>query len=304
MKRILITGATGLIGSALAKHLVAQGSSVAILSRAPTTQSSTTRIIHWDPESGYLPKADVEGMDVVVHLAGENIARGRWTEEKKRRIFRSRVRSTELLVNTLTQCTPPPSALICASAIGYYGDRNDEMLTESSSPGCGFLADTCVAWEAAAHPACDAGIRTISLRIGMVLSSHGGAIPRLLLPFRLGMGGPIGDGNAWMSWIALRDLVNIIDRCIEDGTLSGPINATSPCPTTNQTFTQTLAHVLKRPAFLRTPAVALKLAYGQMAQELLLTSIRVIPERLQQVGFHWKYSDLESALRACIAGIF
>ncbi len=298
--RILLTGSNGLIGTALLSFLRERGDGVIALARKRPPISNPS-LIFWNPGEGLLNPADMEGFDAVVHLAGENIADGRWTPEKKRRIYDSRIKGTALLSTALAACTSPPKVLVCSSAVGYYGNRGDEVLEESAAPGTGFLADTCRDWEAAAQPVTDAGIRTISLRTGMVLSGSGGALPRMLFPFRLGLGGPIGCGGRWMSWIALEDMVRLIVYCLEKDSLSGPVNAVAPHPVLNREFTRTLGCILRRPAILPIPPPALQLAFGEMARELLLSSARVVPKRLEESGFAWGYPRIEDALRWCVS---
>ena len=253
--------------------------------------------VPWDPAAGQIDAAALEGVDAAVHLAGENIASGRWTSSKKRRILESRVQGTRTLCDGLARLTCPPKALICASAIGYYGSRGDEVLTEESGPGTGFLADVCRAWEAAAEPAEKRGIRVVRLRIGVILSPAGGALAKMLLPFKLGAGGKIGDGKQYMSWIALDDLVVAIHHALVTESLSGPVNGVSPYPVANADFTRTLGRVLARPTLFPMPAFAARLAFGEMAKETLLASTRVDPARLRASGYKFRHPELEGALR-------
>ena len=297
--RILVSGATGLIGAAFTDFMRAEGAEVATLARTPADNAEPTHR-YWDPARAILDPRDLEGFDAVVHLAGENIASGRWTQEKKERIFNSRVRGTALLSTTLAACKHPPHTLVCASAIGYYGNRGEEVLDESAAPGQGFLAETCVAWEAAAGPAVDAGLRVVHLRTGMVLSGRGGALSHMLPPFRLGLGGPIGSGRAWMSWIALEDMMGLIRFCLREASLSGPVNAVAPHPVRNREFTRALGRALRRPALFPVPPLLLRLAFGEMAGELILSSAHVVPRRLQDADFAWQYPGIEAALRACL----
>jgi len=294
---LLVTGSTGLIGSALVPYLVEKEHSVTRMVRAVPRANE----IRWDPVSGALDAADVEGFDAVVHLAGENIAGGRWTAEVKRRIRDSRVQGTRLLATLLARLHQPPKAFICASAIGYYGDRGQEVLREDSPPGRGFLADVCREWEEAARPAAEEGIRLVHLRIGLVLSAAGGALAKMLLPFRLGVGGRIGSGAQYWSWITLDDLVRIIDFSLLDRTWSGPVNAVAPCPVTNLEFTRTLGRVLARPTIFPLPAFAARMALGEMANDLLLASARVEPTKLLASGFEFLNPVLEPALRKVIS---
>jgi uncharacterized protein (TIGR01777 family) len=243
-----------------------------------------------DPES-------VSGYDVVVHLAGANIAAGRWTAERKRKIRDSRVDGTGLLARAIAAAPSPPRVLVCASAIGYYGDRGDMLLDEGTAAGSGFLADVGRAWEEAARPAAEAGIRVVNLRIGIVLTPSGGALPRMLVPFRLGLGGPLGDGRQYWSWITLRDLLGAILHAAATEELVGPVNAVAPAAVRNAEFSRVLGRVLRRPAFVRAPAFAIRLLLGEMGQELLLASTRVQPARLVASGFEYRDRDLEEALR-------
>jgi uncharacterized protein (TIGR01777 family) len=253
--------------------------------------------IGWRPETGDLEVEALEGMDAVVHLAGENVAAGRWSPARKQGIFRSRVEGTRMLCEALRSLKRPPRVLICASAVGYYGHRGVEGLTEESPPGEGFLPKVCQAWEAAAEPALDAGIRVVHLRIGIVLSARGGALARMVGPFRLGLGGRVGDGRQGMSWIALEDLVGAIHHLLFDETLSGPVNGTAPNPVTQAEFARTLGKVLHRPTFFPMPATVVRLLFGEMGQALLLEGARVLPARLTGKNFPFLYPDLEDALR-------
>jgi uncharacterized protein len=259
---ILITGASGLVGSTLTNALQNRQATIyRLVRRAPQNAHEIT----WRPSDGYLDVAALPHLDAVVHLAGENIAGGRWTPEQKRRIKNSRINGTQLLAKTLANLTHRPHTLISASAMGYYGHRADEILTENSLPGKGFLPEVCQAWENAAQPAIDAGIRTVFPRIGIVLTPDGGALGKMLLPFKLGLGGVIGSGTQYMSWISVDDLINIILYAIDTPTLSGPINAVSPTPITNREFTKTLGKVLFRPTFFPLPAFAARLILGPSA---------------------------------------
>jgi uncharacterized protein (TIGR01777 family) len=292
--KVLITGATGLVGKALSPLLTTSGHEV---SRLVRSQPQEANDIPWDPAGGVISTAALEGHDAVVHLAGENIAGARWTPAFKQRLRDSRVVGTRLLCETLAKLERKPKVLVCASAIGYYGDRGDAELTETSPAGEGFLADVCREWEAACEPARQAGIRVVNLRIGVVLSPQGGALAKMLLPFQLGGGGIVGNGRQYWSWIALDDLLGAIQHCLVRDDLSGPVNATAPMPVTNHEFTKTLGTVLHRPTFVPMPAFAARLALGEMADSLLLASTRVLPQRLQQTGYHFRCPTLESALR-------
>lgn len=292
---VLISGRTGLIGSALDAFLTTGGHRTAGLTRRP---SPGPGMIHWDWAGGELRATDLHGFDAVVHLAGENLAAGRWTAAQKARIRDSRVQGTRRLCEALAALERPPGVLIAASAIGYYGDRGDELLTEVSAPGRGFLAEVCQEWEAATLPARDKGIRVVNLRIGVVLSAKGGALPKMLTPFRLGAGGRIGSGRQYWSWVALEDVVGAIHHGLMTDALSGPVNAVSPQPVTNREFTRTLGEVLHRPTLLPLPKFAARLALGrEMADEMLLSSTRVVPRRLQESGYPFRHPTLRDALR-------
>ncbi|MGH9761302.1 MAG: TIGR01777 family oxidoreductase, partial [Blastocatellia bacterium] len=290
--KMLMSGATGLIGSALIEALGHDFQDIVQLSRSREGNG----FVSWDPSEGKFNSGLVEGVDVVIHLAGESIAKGRWTEEKKARIRNSRVRGTQLLAKAIAQAKQPPRLMIAASAVGFYGDRAGEWLSEQSGPGSGFLADICQAWERAAIPAVDAGTRVVNLRIGAVLSMKGGALASMIAPFRFGIGGRVGAGNQYMSWIALEDVVGAVKHCISLDSLSGPVNAGSPNPVTNLEFTKALGHALSRPTVFPLPGFAARLALGEMASELLLSSARMKPEKLLSSGYDFLYPELDSAL--------
>ena len=293
--KVLVTGAGGLIGSALVPLLTTGGHRVTRLVRSQPRPGAAE--IHWDPAAGVVDVASLEGVEAVVHLAGENIASGRWTAARKARIRESRVKGTRTLCRALAHLSHPPKVLVSASAIGYYGDRGSDPLWENSAPGVGFLADVCRAWEEATQPAVEKEIRVVLLRIGIVLSPAGGALAKMLLPFRLGVGGVIGSGQQYMSWVALDDVVGAAHHALVTDTLQGPVNAVAPYPVTNREFTKTLGRVLRRPTFLPMPAFAARLALGEMADALLLASTRVEPKRLLATGYSFRYSELEDALR-------
>ncbi len=293
--KVLISGSRGLIGSALIPVLKKKGHEVTRLVRSRPMRKKNK--VRWDPANGLLDPAQLEGFDAVVHLAGESIAKGRWTVKRKAKIHDSRVQGTKLLCQTLARLKQPPKVLISASAIGYYGDRVREVLNEDSPSGSGFLPVVCREWENATKPASDAGIRVVLLRTGMVLARRGGALPKMALPFSLGLGGKVGTGNQFMSWISLDDMVGTIVHALETDSLAGPVNAVSPHPVTNKQFTLTLGKVLNRPTFFSVPTPILRLRFGEMADALLLASTRVEPARLQASGFAFQHPELEGALR-------
>lgn len=292
-KCILISGASGFVGTHLTETLSDRGDKIVFLSRS--AKSTKKNVIHWNPAEGEIDLDQSENLDAVVHLAGENIA-GRWTEDKKTRIENSRVLGTKLLCETLSALSKKPKVLISASAIGIYGNRGDEVLTEASAPGDGFLSDVGVKWEGATKAASEAGIRVCNMRIGLVLGSDGGALEKMLLPFKFGLGGNIGDGSQYWSWIAIDDLVRIILYLLENDNIEGPVNAVSPQSVTNHEFTSILGKVLNRPTIIPLPAFVARGLLGEMAQETMLASTRVIPKKLLDSGFEYKYSDLKKAL--------
>jgi uncharacterized protein (TIGR01777 family) len=295
--KILIGGSSGLVGTALIKSLEADGHEIfRLVRRAP--QSKTE--VEWSPDRYSIALARIEGFDAVMNLAGESIAEGRWTDDKKRRIRESRVKGTKLLGDALANLTVPPKALICASAIGYYGNRGDEVLTEMSAPGSDFLSEVCVEWEKAAALAVEKGIRVVNARFGVILDTEGGALHKMLPPFRMGIGGKIGSGKQWMSWIALEDVVNALKFALMNEALAGPANYVAPNPVTNAEFTKTLGRVLSRPTLFPIPAFGVKLIFGEMGEALLLGGQRVEPERLRANGFQFAYSELEAALSAIL----
>ena len=257
---------------------------------------SGNRIL-WDPASGKLDKEALEGIDAVVHLAGESITGGRWTPEKKRRILQSRIKGTRLLSERLAGLSSPPKVFISASAVGFYGNRGEESLDESSGPGTGFLPEVCREWENATEPASAKGIRVILLRTGVVLNNAGGALARMLPVFRMGLGGKIGSGRQYMSWIALEDITGIIEFAMQDESLRGPVNAVSPNPVSNREFAKTLGRVLSRPSVCFLPGFAARLAFGEMADALLLASARISPARLTEAKYPFRFPILEDALR-------
>ena len=292
--KVAITGASGLLGSALVPFLTTGGHEVVrLVRRAPKAKDE----VRWDPDAGEIDAAALEGVDAVVHLAGENIAGGRWTEGRKALLRSSRVGPTALLARTLAGLNRKPKVLVSASAIGYYGNRGDTWVTEKDAPADDFLGRLSAEWEAAAEPARKAGIRVVHPRIGVVLSPAGGALGKMLLPFKAGLGGVVGPGTQYMSWIALDDLLGVVHHLLDRTDLEGPVNAAAPEPVTNAVFTKTLGRVLGRPTIAPVPAFALRLALGEMADAALLSSTRVRPERLQASGYRFNFPDLEGALR-------
>ena len=291
--KIIITGSHGLVGSALLPTLISEGHRVVRLIRTAAPRADE---ITWNPAANQTDVAALEGADAVVHLAGENIV-GRWTSAKKARIRESRVTGTQLLCEALAKLQKPPRVLVAASAIGFYGDRGDEKLNEESGLGTGFLPEVVRDWEAAAQPACERGVRVVQLRFGIILSARGGALAKMLPPFRLGLGGRVGNGEQWWSWIAIDDVVGAIRFALANEMLSGAVNVVSPNSTTNDEFTQVLGRVLHRPTFFPLPAFVARLALGQMADGLLLASARVEPTKLLAAGFQFKQPNLQAALR-------
>jgi uncharacterized protein len=291
--RILVSGSHGLVGKALISSLRSDSHEIVRLVR---NKPSGATEIEWHPNEGRLDAKSLEGLDAVVHLAGESIASGRWTDEKKRAIRDSRVKGTALLSDALAQLSQPPSVFLSASAIGYYGDRGDELLTEESAPGDDFLADVCVAWENATRPAIEKGIRTVHARFGVILDAKEGALAKMLTPFRMGIGGRVGHGKQWMSWIDIEDVVNGL-RFVLESSVTGPVNFVAPNPVTNAEFTKTLGRVLSKPTLFPIPAFGVRLAFGEMGDALLLSSTRVKPGVLQ----HFAYPTLDSALRHLLA---
>ncbi|MEA2713859.1 MAG: uncharacterized protein QOK27_1820 [Gemmatimonadales bacterium] len=295
MLHVAVTGASGLIGAALVSRLTSEGHRVSRLVRRTAGPGE----ISWDPAARSLDPAALEGADAVVHLSGENVG-ARWTTERKARIRSSRVASTRLLSETLAGLQRPPGVLVSASAVGIYGDRGDELLTEGSPPGNpdqDFLVSVTREWEKAAEPARVEGIRVVHPRFGVVLSPAGGALRKMLLPFRLGLGARLGSGRQWMSWISIDDAVQVLQQALVDTSLQGPVNVTAPEPLSNRDFTRTLGRVLSRPALFAVPGWALRLALGDMADGTILSSVRAVPARLLQAGYRFGQPDLESALR-------
>ncbi|MBM4257247.1 MAG: TIGR01777 family protein [Deltaproteobacteria bacterium] len=294
--KVLLSGATGLVGSVLIPFLTAGGHQVIRLVRGEPRPDASE--VQWDPMRGVADLTRLEGMDAVVHLAGENIASGRWTAERKARIRESRVRGTKVLSDALSRLVLPPKVFISASAVGYYGDRGDELLHEGSTPGENFLADICQAWEAATESADKRGIRVVHLRIGLVLSGAGGALTKMLLPFKLGVGGTLGSGRQYVSWVSIDDLIGIIHHVLLTDALRGAVNAVSPYPITNSELTKVLGIILHRPTLLPTPAFALRMALGrEMASDLLLSSARIEPRQLLMTQYPFRHPYLGDTLR-------
>ncbi len=298
--KILFSGATGTIGSTLVRAAEADRiQALQLVRRQPASPSE----LQWNPDAA-VPVSDsapLEGIGAAIHLSGANLASHRWTADYKRQILESRVNSTRALVNTLKSLKQRPSVLLCASATGIYGNRGDEILTEESNPGRGFIADTCLAWEAEAAQARALGIRVVHLRFGVVLAREGGALKKMLPLFRLGLGGSLGSGRQWMSWIALDDMVRAIFHLV-DSTVDGPANLVAPNPVTNAEFTRVLGHALHRPAIIPAPAFALRIAFGEIADEVLLASTRAIPDRLLGSAFSFELPQLDDALARALRG--
>lgn len=291
--KVAITGASGLIGSSLTHFLTTAGHTVYPIVRRKAGEGE----ISWDPMEGRIDRDALEGVDAVVHLAGESIAGGRWTAQKKRAIWKSRIDGTRVLVDALNQMRTPPRVLVSSSAVGFYGDRGNESLSEESKPGKGFLADLCQEWEGEALKARQSGVRVVLLRTGLVLSPAGGALGSMLLPFKMGVGGRLGSGRQYVSWIDHDDLVGLYYHAIVDSTVRGPVNGTAPHPVPNATFTSTLGRVLHRPTFLPVPGLAVKALFGEMGQALLLEGARVFPTAAQRSGFTFQFEGLEDSLR-------
>ena len=297
--KIAVTGARGLVGSALLPALRNEGHEVLrLVRRVPEAPDE----VRWDPDEARIDADALRGINAAVHLAGENIANRRWTARQKQRISESRVLGTGLLAKTLAELDPRPAVLICASAVGYYGDRGAEILTEESESGRGFFPQVVIEWEAAAEPAAEAGIRVVHLRFGPVMSAGGGVLQRMLPLFRYGLGATFGNGRQFMPWIALDDAAGAIAFALTNRALRGPVNAVAPNPVTNAQFTASLARAVSRRALLRVPAVAVRLFLGQMGAELLLPSTRAVPELLQSAGFKHRHPDLDTALEHALAG--
>jgi len=304
--RVLISGSTGLVGTALLDAMRQRGHDLGRLVRPSTRNRTTGRArspepvsLAWDPEGGILDPAS-SGADAIVHLAGASIADGRWTASRKQLLLESRVDATRQLVEALGRLTRPPKVFVAASAIGFYGDRGDEALTESSPPGRDFLAHVCQDWETESQHASAFGARVVILRFGIILAREGGALPRMVLPFRMGVGGRLGSGRQWMSWVMLEDVVEVIRYAIDAADLVGPVNVVSPNPVRNSDFTTALGQVLHRPTLFPAPGFALRVALGEMADALLLSSQRVLPQKLQTLGYPFFHQSLEPALQTVL----
>lgn len=296
MSRILISGATGFIGKALSSYLQSQGHTIVKLSRRKEQNA-----IIWNPEEGEVPKQELEGFDAVVHLAGDPLTIGRWSEAKKEKVLSSRAGGTRLLAEAFVHS--PPKTFISASAIGFYGDRGEEVLTENSSQGKGFLAHVCNEWEKAASPLANGKTRTVQTRFGMVVGKGSRALESMLIPYKLGLGGNLGTGQQWISWVALEDLIRAIEMILNKDSIHGPVNIVSPNPVRQEEFSKILARLLNRPSFMTMPKWMVRLLFGVLADEMLLASISVEPAKLKQVGFQFKVPHLEEALKKAL-GIY
>lgn len=295
--KILITGSTGLLGKELQKSFTEKGYDLILASRK---EPQDDKHIQWSIEEGFTDPEKLEGVDIVVHLAGENVSGLRWTDEKKKAIRDSRVLGTRNVVDAISKLKNKPKVFVASSAIGFYGERGEEEVTESSAAGDNFLAVVCKEWEAESRRAEDAGIRTVLLRTGIVLSKDGGALATMLTPFKLGVGGVVGSGKQWMSWISLEDEIAVINYVIENENIRGAVNAVSPNPVTNEEFTKTLGSVLYRPTFLPLPEFAVSMIFGEMGDALLLASTKVMPKRLEDAGFEFKHPNLKEAIESAV----
>ena len=298
--KILISGASGFIGTALTELFRAEGHTVAHLVRPG--RNALPPDVRWDPDAATADIAAMSDAEAVINLSGAGVADQRWTEERKRELRASRVATTRVLVEVLDKLPQKPRVFMCASAVGYYGNRGDEVMNEWSSYGTDFLGLVCRDWEAEASRAELVGVRTVMLRLGVILSQRGGALPKMLVPFKLGVGGRLGNGQQWIPWVGLQDVLDVARTALADQRYRGPVNVVSPSPVRNEEFTRVLAHVLHRPAIFPAPAFALKLALGEMAEPLLLASTRVKPSRLLQMGYSFRQPDLERALQEILSG--
>lgn len=292
--KTMITGCTGLVGSALIESLFNNGHSIQCLKRDTTPDSKH----FWNTDS--LPQDQNSGFDAIIHLAGENVANGRWSKKKKEAILNSRLDGTRELIDYISLLADKPKIFLCASAVGYYGNRGNELLDETSSLGVGFLAEVCRQWEKETQRLTSLGVRVVNLRFGMILSPNGGALHKMIPPFKAGMGGVVGTGEQQISWISIRDVVSIIDFLTKNESISGPVNIVSPIQTTNKELTKTLGKVLNRPTIFKVPASVARIIFGQMADEMLLTSCRVTPQKLIQAGYQYTDQSLEAVLRYCV----
>lgn len=295
--KLLISGSHGFIGSAVHKALAQQGHSLLRLIRL--TQIAKSDEVFWNLPDSYIDHSKLSNLDAVIHLAGENLF-GRWNEKKKQAIRDSRVKGTSFLARTLAAMTQKPKVLICASAIGYYGDRDEHECIETAEAGSGFLSDVCKAWEEATKPASEAGIRVVNLRFGVVLGKEGGSLAKMMPAFKMGMGGPLGDGQQWISWVSIEDAVRAVEFALNDENLSGPVNVVSPHPVRNKEFAHAIGHALHRPEVVPVPKRMLKFMFGEMAEETLLASTKVLPHKLQMEEFHFTHPDLHMALEAIL----
>ncbi len=295
--RIAIAGASGLVGSALIPELESDGHEIVRLVRNTPKAGE----IEWHPNQDEINPATIDGFEAIINLAGESIAEGRWTDEKKKRIRDSRVNGTHLISEAIAKLTTKPRVFLCASATGIYGDRGDETLDEQSESGGGFLAGVCREWEKATEPASNAGVRVVTLRFGPILARAGGMLEKMLTPFKMGLGGKIGSGKQYISWVGIEDVTAATKLALNDESIRGPLNIVSPTPVTNERFTRALGEALSRPTVMSMPAFAARLAFGEMADEMLLVSQRVVPKRLNTAGFKFQNPDLEGAIRKYVA---
>jgi len=298
--KLLISGSSGLVGSKLCQKLESDTENEIVRLVRTKPAESQVMTAFWDPSKNHLPTESLSGIDAVIHLGGANIADKRWSPNEKKMIYNSRVQSTQLLSRSLAAMEEPPRLFLCASAIGFYGDRAEARVDETSARGQGFLPDVCEAWEHATQPAVKAGIRVVNMRFGMILDKNGGALAKMLLPFKLGLGGKIGSGSQYWSWITLDDVINAIQFCLKNNEIEGPVNFVAPDEVTNLDFTKTMGKVLGRPTFLPVPARVIKTLFGEMGQELMLCSARVVPQRLQAAGFQFQHASLEEGLRGIL----
>jgi uncharacterized protein (TIGR01777 family) len=301
--RILISGSTGLLGTSVVERLGSEGHEIVRLVRPETLATpgiESANAVRWDISSDHFDGTRAEGTDALIHLAGASIADGRWNAARKDLLRTSRIDATRHLITALSRLKRPPSVIVSASAIGYYGDRREEELTESSTPGNDFLAQLCREWESEASRGIEFGARVTTLRFGIILAGHGGALPRMALPFKLGIGGKLGSGRQWMSWLTINEAVNMVHFALTNPAVAGPVNAVVPKPVRNVEFTHIVANALHRPTFFLAPGFALRLALGEMADALLLASQRVMPAKLEACGYYFLQTDLASALKAVL----